>query len=90
LSLAAAAAVLARVAQARGDHVALAASVVAGATAAACWLLAGHRYGRVTRSLRERGDLAGAPLGPGAAALGAASLCLSLAALRLVLAGPGA
>ncbi|TCI99469.1 DUF202 domain-containing protein [Aeromicrobium sp. IC_218] len=90
LSMAAAAAVLARVAQARGDHVAAAASAVGGAVAAACWLLAGRRYARVTASLRKRGDLTGAPLGPAAAALCAASLCLSLAAARLVLAGGGA
>lgn len=90
LSTAAAAAVLARVAQAEGDHVAVATSLVAGAVAVACWLLAGRRYDRATASLGEHGDLRQAALGPAAATLCAASLCLSLGALHLVLAGGGA
>lgn len=76
LSTAAAATVLARVAQAQGDHVALATSLVAGAVAAVCWLLAGRRYERVTASLGEHGDLRHAALGPAAATLCAASLLL--------------
>jgi putative membrane protein len=90
LSTAAAAAVLARVAQVVGDLAALAVAVAAGLLAGWCWVAAGRRYARLTASLREHGDLRGAALGPAAALTCAASTLLSLGALHLVVVGTAA
>jgi len=89
LSTAAAATVLARVAQLRGDDIALGVALVAGALAAWCWVSARLRYTRVTSSLRKHGDLSQAPLGPTAALTCAAESLVSLGSLHLILASGG-